>query len=269
MNMFHCPQCGAVFKEDAKFCHICGYKIPEETVQENVEPAKKSEPVEENINVETFTDVKSDEIFNVMKSGNIFNRAINIMFKPRQEWEVVAQEKPRIPMIILGYALIFSIIPIIALMIDNSFFGRLGIGFHFSIVGTIYGFFHGILFAVASLTSIIVGAVIINSIAPGFKTEKNLGRAIQLTAYSFTPMFFAAALYLIPYMSFMVILVGLYGIFLVLMGQPVIMKTPKNTQVGYFFTTIGIVYAIFFTVYWTSSAILAILFRGIYGLYWW
>ncbi len=276
MNMFICPQCGATFKEGAKFCHICGYKVPEEPSQpaeepeqENPEPEQKSEPIDDHFDVETFTDVKSDEVFSAVKSGNIFKRAINIMFKPRQEWEAVALEKPRIPMLILGYALIFSIIPLVALMINNSFFGSIRFGFHFSFAGTIYGLFHGLLFMLAAMAAIIVSAVIINALAPAFKTEKNLGRSMQLTAYSFTPMFFAAVFYIIPFMSFAVSLVGLYGIFLVLMGQPIVMKSPKNTQIGYFFTSIGILYGIFFTLFWTSSAILSVIYRTFFGLYWW
>lgn len=273
MNMFHCPQCGAAFKEGAKFCHICGYKVPEEPVQETQEPIlepipenpetkQSSEPDNENINMDTFTDVKSDEVFGAVKSGNIFKRAINIMFKPRQEWEAVSREEPRIPMLIMGYALIFSLIPLLALVVNNSFWGSIRFGIHFTLSGTIFGFFEGLMFMVSALATIIVTAVIINALAPAFKTEKNLGRAMQLTTYSFTPMFFGAAFYFIPYMSFLVSLVGLYGVFLVLMGQPVIMKTPKNTQIGYFFATIGILYGIFFTIYWTSSAILTILFHS-------
>jgi uncharacterized Zn finger protein (UPF0148 family) len=199
--MFHCPQCGAAFKEGAKFCHICGYKVPEEPSQpiqepieepiaENPESTKTSDAGNEPINVETFTDVKTDEVFSAVKSGNIFKRAINIMIKPKQEWEDVAEEKPRIPMLIMGYALIFSLIPLLALMVNNSFWGSIRFGIHFTLSGTIFGVLQGFLYMLAALATIIVTAVIINALAPAFKTEKNLGRAMQLTTYSFTPMFF-------------------------------------------------------------------------------
>ncbi|MEI6124157.1 MAG: YIP1 family protein [Bacteroidota bacterium] len=267
MDMLICPQCGATLKEGAKFCHVCGYKVPEEEqkISEPEVESKNEEPhLEEPIDVHTFTDVKPDEVFSAVKSGNIFKRAINIMFKPKKEWEIVAKETPKIPMLILGYALVFSIIPLLALIVHDSFIVY-QFTFHYYFQGTIFGVFDGFMFMISAMAAIIVGAIIINALAPAFKTEKNLGKAMQLTTYSFTPMFFAAAFYLIPYMSFVANLAGLYGIFLLLIGLPIIMKTPKNTQIGYFFTSIGILFGIFFTIYWTTSAIMGLLFKAILG----
>lgn len=274
MNPLVCQQCNAELEPNAKFCHVCGFKIQEKSeenqipVQETGSQTNSASVDQEQVDFKTFTDVKSDEVFSAVKSGNIFKRAINIMFKPRQEWTVVADEKPRIPLLIFGYTLIFSIIPVLTLMIKNSFY-HFGYKFHFGFAfqGTIYGLALGLLFAIAAIAAIIVAALIINALSTAFKTEKNFGRAMQLTTYSFTPMFFAASLYLIPFLSFLVFLAGLYGIFILLIGQPLIMKTPKNNQIGYFFTSIGILYGLFFTIYWTSTVILHTIYRGFFH-YW-
>lgn len=262
MSEIVCPQCKATLKEGALFCHVCGYKMPEEPTpsQDSAEDKK--------IDMKDFTDVKPDEVFSAIKSGNIFKRAINIMFKPKSEWEVVATEKPKVPMLIFGYSLIFTIIPVISLIIGYGLVGR-RINFVFT---TLWqqsfgaGFWEAFVFIVAAFAAIVGGAVVINALAPAFKTEKNFGRAMQLTTYSFTPVFFAGALFMLPLLSFLAHLAGLYGIFILLMGLPIIMKTPKNYQIGYFFTSIGILFGIFYTVKWTFSLLFSIISRSFYDV---
>jgi hypothetical protein len=235
MSEINCPQCQATMKEVAKFCHVCGYKVPEENSQI---------PRDEEVDMKTFTDVNSSEVISGIKSGNIFKRAINIMFKPKSEWEVVAKETPKVPMLVFGYALIFSIIPFISLIIGYGLVGRrisfLGYSHWETNFGT--GILQSFVFLIAAFTAVIVGAVIINALAPAFKSEKNLGRAMQLTVYSFTPVFFAGVFFSLPFLSVIAHLAGLYGIFVLLMGLPVVMKTPKNNQIGYFFASAGILF---------------------------
>jgi len=258
MSEIICPQCKATLKEGAKFCHVCGYKMPEETTQSQDTAENK------NIDMKDFTDVKPGEVLSAVKSGNIFKRAINIMLKPKSEWEVVAKEKPSVPMMIFGYSLIFSLISATLLIIGYGLVGR-RISFIF---GSMWqrsfgiGFLEAFVFMLAALSAIIVGAVVINALAPAFRTEKNFGRAMQLTTYSFTPMFFASIFFVLPLLSFLVYLAGLYGIFILLIGLPIVLKTPKNTQIGYFFTSIGVMYGIFFSIKWIFGLVFWAIFRA-------
>ena len=200
-----------------------------------------------------------------MKNGNIFKRAINIMFKPMQEWEAVAKEQPRIPMLILGYALIFSVIPLFSLIVGYGLVGERNIYFfdYYWHTSLLKGIVNGTIFLIATFAAIIFSSIIVNMLAPSFKTEKNLGRAMQLITYSFTPMFFGGALFIIPLLSFLVYLIGLYGVFILLIGLPIILKTPKNTQIGYFFTSIGLLYGRFFSVYWIFKTIFWAIFFAV------
>ncbi|HOY32483.1 MAG TPA: YIP1 family protein [Bacteroidales bacterium] len=256
MNEILCPQCQAALKEGARFCHVCGYKVPEETSASDSQPMQdSSQPAkEEDINMQTFTDVKPDEVVTALKSGNIFKRAINIMLKPRSEWDVVVKETPRVPMLIFGYSLILSLIPVISLILGYGLIGRKITVIWDNSFGA--GIINASVFLIAAFTAIIVGAVIINALAPAFKAEKNFGRAMQLTTYSFTPFFFSGALLILPVLTVVAELAGLYGIFVLLMGLPVMMKTPKNNQIGYFFASAGILFGIYFTVKWTFSLII-------------
>lgn len=256
MSKNSCPNCHTTIENGVKFCHVCGIKIPEENSQTS--PA-------DDVDLKTFTDVNSDEVLTGIKSGNIFKRAINIMIKPKTEWDVVAKETPKIPMLIFGYSLIFTIIPVLSLLIGYGLVGQRIHFFGYSHWETSFGtgILQSFVFIIAAFTAIIVGAVIINTLAPAFKSEKNLGRAMQLTVYSFTPVFFAGVFFTLPMLSVFAHLAGLYGIFILLMGLPVMMKTPKNVQIGYFFASAGILFGIYWTVKWTFSAIFYAIFAAL------
>ncbi len=253
MSEIICPQCKATLAEGAKFCHVCGYKLVDETAQSQDTSEDKT------IDVKDFTDVHPEEVVTAIKSGNIFKRAINIMFRPKTEWEAVAAEKPRVPVLIFGYSLFFAIIPVTSLILGYGLFGRdISVTWDNSFG---IGFLQAFIFILAAFTAIIVGAVVINALAPAFGTEKNFGRAMQLTTYSFTPVFFAGVLFFFPFLSVLANLTGLYGVFVLLIGLPIVMKTPSNNQIGYFFTSIGVLSVIYFSLKWTLGLIF-VLFSG-------
>jgi uncharacterized Zn finger protein (UPF0148 family) len=254
-----CPKCGAEFKEGAVFCHICGYNNsnPSENKTPNQEPPKQEAPktetpnMEEKMNAKTFTDVKSEEVISNVKSGNLFKRVFAIMFSPVKEWEKVAQEKPKIPMIIFGYLLILSIVAFTAIII-GYLINWWGVPFGFRpsfILPVLFSTFK----LVALIATPVIAAIIINMLCPAFKTEKNFGKALQLTAYSFTPVYVAMTICWIPglFIDFIVNLIGLYGVLILLLGYKKIFNIPTQRQVGFFFTMAGILYGVYYLLYLT------------------
>ncbi len=53
-------------------------------------------------------------------------------------------------------------------------------------------------------------------------------RALRLTAYSFTPVWLAGIFLVVPGASFLAILLGLYGFYLMWTGLPVLMQSPRD-----------------------------------------
>jgi uncharacterized Zn finger protein (UPF0148 family) len=261
--MVSCPQCGASLKEGAKFCHVCGYHLPETEQPPKQEIPAQETPKQDEFDVKTYTNVDANEVFDSVKSGGLFKRAIKIMFNPKQEWEVVAKETPKVPMLIFGYVLILSIIPLASMFLNGMLSGLIWGGFgYYMVTGIVWG----VIYLVICVAATIISAVIINALAPAFKSEKNLGRAMQLVAYSITPMFFGGLLFIFPFISFLGYLVGFYGIFILWNGITPIMKTPKERQVGYFFTSAGIVYGVFWAlwlIFWLIATL--ILLAGAIG----
>ncbi len=248
-----CPKCHAEVKEGAAFCHVCGSKLDTPPVSSpyGESPRTENSKSEEKIDAKTFTDVKSDEVIAGVKSGNLFKRVFAILFSPVKEWEKISKEKSKPALIIFGYLLILGVVAFTVIIlgdiiryfrygyIDGAYVFRLGI--------------FGVLKLIALVATPVIAAVIINSISKAFQVQRDFGKMLQLTAYSFTPVFVAWTMYLIPvvFIAHLVHVVGLYGILLFLLGFKKVLSIPPQRQVGFFFAAAGILYGVYYVMYWT------------------
>ncbi|MFA5083285.1 MAG: YIP1 family protein, partial [Hydrogenophilaceae bacterium] len=82
----------------------------------------------------------------------------------------------------------------------------------------------------------------------------------KAAAYSFTPAWLAGVLNLIPSLGVLVLLASLYGIYLLYLGLPVLMKAPEDKALPY--TVIVVVCAI---VVGVLIGVVAGLFGGMGG----
>lgn len=159
---------------------------------------------------------------------SVIDRAKNIILTPKTEWDKVAAETPNIPDIFTGYVLPLALIPTIASLIGFGFVGVLGYS-SFAL-----GIAHAVREIIVAFLAVYVGAYVIDFLAPNFSSDKNLGRAIQLVAYSFTPGWVAGIFYIIPGLMLLVLLGSLYGLYILYVGISPMMKTPQDKVGGYF-----------------------------------
>lgn len=185
---------------------------------------------------------------------NLVDRVKNIIVTPKTEWAVIEGETPNIGQIMTGYVLPLSLIPAVAKIIGLGFIGGL-LSLSYSIASGV------VAFAIAVLSVYIV-AYVIDFLAPNFGSQKNLGRAFQLVAYSSTPGWVAGVLYIFPFLGWVVMLASLYGLYLLYLGLPSMMKTPQDKVV--IFLIIAIVAVC--VVYAVVSAILGSIFFTMFGI---
>jgi len=234
--MKFCPNCGAELTAEAKFCAACGTQVVTPAAPE-VEPTpqtsyKQQEPVYDQAKEATSA-------FSEAISGktNLVQRVINIITKPKQEWEVIATEQPNAMKLIGGYALILALIPAISSFIKYGIIGSSFMGYTTRSIGS------GIQTGLVQLLSAVIGvyllAWVIDQLAPSFESEKNFGRSLQLAVYASTPQWIAGILLLFSTtMSLLVMVIGLYAIYLFAVGLPILKNTPKDKVVGYVALTI-------------------------------
>jgi len=187
---------------------------------------------------------------------NLVERAKNIIVTPKTEWDAVSAEEPNIQQILLGYVLPLALIPTIAVIIG---WGVIGI---FGFTSFTYGIAMGLVQLINAFLSVIVTGFVIDLLAPSFGSQKNMGRAVQLVAYSMTPVWIAGILNILPSIGWLAGLIGLYGLYLMYLGLTPLMKTPEDKKVGYLIVSIIILLVVYFVV----AAILTAIFMAIFGL---
>jgi hypothetical protein len=75
-------------------------------------------------------------------------------------------------------------------------------------------------------------AFAVDLLAPKFGGGRSYSSALRLTAYSFTPVWLAGIFLLVPGASFLVLL-GLYGFYLMWSGAPLLMQVPRERTLMY------------------------------------
>lgn len=261
--MKFCTNCGAEVREGVKFCPSCGTPLKSnEAAASNANNTPAQQPVSPPPPPPVYQ-APPQQQFNEPAYGNtqsnLFQRVINILIKPKEEWRVVATEKPDATKLIFGYALILAAIPAIAAFIK---YGVIGVTFWGYTTRSIAS---GVQYGLIQLISAVLGAYllawVIDLLAPSFDSEKNFGRSLQLAVYSSTPQWVAGILLLLGTgMSILIMLIGLYAIYLLAAGMPIIKQTPKEKVVGYVVVVIIALIVISFLVALIMASIVGLFF---------
>ena len=163
---------------------------------------------------------------------NIIERIKGILLRPQEEWQTIAGETTPIVDLYKNYIIVLAAIGPVA-----SFIGLSLVGVSLPMVGSYRvpiatGILHAVVQYVLTLAGVYVLALIIDALAPTFSGEKNIDQAFKLATYSYTPGWLVGIFTLIPALGILAIL-GLYGVYLLYIGLPVMMKSPKEKSIGY------------------------------------
>lgn len=194
---------------------------------------------------------------------DIVSRVQGILLKTKDEWVKIKEETVSVTELFTSYVMILAAIPAIAQFIGLSLVGRRVpfIGWYRYGIGR--GFFYAILLYVFTLVSVYVFGIVINALAPTFSSTQNMPNAMKLAAYCMTPSWVAGVLYIIPYLDILVILAGLYGIYILYLGFTApLMDTPKEKVIGYLIVSIVVVIVLMAVVWIILGAIFAV--GGVY-----
>jgi Yip1 domain len=159
-------------------------------------------------------------------------RVKNIILQPAQEWKVIEKEPTTTSELYTSYIIILAAIGPVASIIGLTLFGvstplagayRLPIG---SVIG------HAVVSYALALAGVYVFGLVINALAPTFLGTKNEIQALKVAAYSSTASWLAGIFMVVPALSFLQIL-GLYSLYLLYLGLPLLMKAPEEKALVY------------------------------------
>ena len=163
---------------------------------------------------------------------NLVDRVKRILMSPRTEWQVIDAEPATPAQLYTGYIVPLAAIGPIAQLIGYSVFGisvpfmgtyRVPIGSAITSALVTY---------VLSLAAIYVLALIIDGLAPTFNGQRSQIQALKVAAYSSTASWVAGIFSLIPGLRLLTIL-GLYSLYLLYLGLPIVMKAPREKAMAY------------------------------------
>jgi len=173
---------------------------------------------------------------------NLVARVKSILLDPTAEWPVIDQESHTVKDLYLTYLLPLAGIAALATLI-----GAMLWGYSAGPVTIRYGFGEALSFAIMGLVMtlivVYVLAWIIAALAPTFKGERNFLKAFSVAAFSMTASLVGSFFAILPALSWLIGLIGgLYSLYLLYKGLPVLMRTPSDKALGY--TVIVVIAAI-------------------------
>ena len=177
---------------------------------------------------------------------DIVQRAKNICLSPATEWPVIAAEPATPGELIGGYAAPLAAIGAIAGFIGGTIIGRTipfvghyRVPFTTGIVAAIFTF--GM-----ALVGVFVLSLVIDALAPTFGGQKNNIQALKLAVYSYTPAWIAGVLQISTVLGILAIFAAFYGIYLLYLGLPQLMRSPQDKSIAY--TAVVVVCAIVLSI---------------------
>lgn len=174
----------------------------------------------------------------------IINQAISILVNPKDALEKAKKDKFE-TMDIIIYLGIVGIPTLIGFILG---YGAIGYSTYF--LGASIG--GAIVYYILAIIGIIVFGFILNAFAPTFKSKQNKMQAMKLVAFSATPWLLAGIFYIYPPIWFLATLAGLYGLYILYIGIPIYMETPKDQQIPYLIVAI-VIFIIIMGAVWTIA----------------
>ncbi|HKG77348.1 MAG TPA: YIP1 family protein [Beijerinckiaceae bacterium] len=156
---------------------------------------------------------------------NLVDRVRNILLTPKAEWAAIDAEPASIQQIYARYVVPLALIPAVAGFIGGSIVGIGVPGVGTVRVGMLAGLLGAVLQFFLLLALVYVLALIINELATMFGGRMDIVAAFKVAAYSSTPAWLAGIFTVVPIFAFLSV-VGLYSLYLLYLGLPLLMRVP-------------------------------------------
>jgi hypothetical protein len=191
----------------------------------------------------------------------IVNQAKDIIFNPKGTMEKLKHEKLSTRDIII-YLAIVGFPTFLGILIGYGFFWWGGIG---NFIGFAFGL--AIFTYIFSIIGVVVFGFILNALSQNFKTKQNQMQALKLVSYAATPWLLLGIVNIFPAASLISLLGGIYGLYILYVGIPILMETPKENHMSYFIVGLIVYIVVMAIISWIVGLIWSSMIWGYYGVY--
>jgi len=164
---------------------------------------------------------------------NVVERVKALVVEPKIEWRAIDAEATTVHDLFTRYVLILAAIPPVAsfiglCIVGSGTFGKtvrmpLAPGVAYAVISYLF-----------SLAFVYVFAMVIHAFSPKFEGRGEFIDALKVAAYTPTPMWIAGALSIVPSLSIVGFLIGLYSLYLLYIGLPTLTEPPEDKAIPYF-----------------------------------
>jgi hypothetical protein len=150
-------------------------------------------------------------------------RLTGLVVEPRREWSAIAEEPADVVWLYRHFIAIVAAVPPAALFVRFTLAAAPSVGLTAAISRY-----------VIALASPMMTAVVVEKLAPRFRSNGSTAQALKLVAYSTAPSWVAGVFYLVPGFGRAATLVAvLFGIYLFALGLPRLLHTPREQIVPF------------------------------------
>ena len=167
--------------------------------------------------------------------------------------------------IMVNYVAVLAAIPFFATLLGNLWYYSLFARFLFAGSYLAYAFTLAILTYILYVLGVYVIGVIIQKLATNFSSSTDQVKALRLSAFIFTPFFLISILDIIPPLRVLDILGVLYGLYILYLGLPIMLGTPKDKVISYVIATVIATVIVYVVIGVIVSVITAAIFFTAFG----
>ncbi len=189
----------------------------------------------------------------------MLQRIMNIAMKPNDEWPVIAAESTNTAALYTKYIIPLSAIGPVCGFLSAAMWGQSVAFTGIKVVPAISTLLMLMIVGyLLGLVAVAVTAVIVQKLAPTFKSEGTFVDALKMVTFSNAPYWLASVITLVPIIGMLSMLVALYGLYLFYVGLPHVMKTPEDQRLPY----LGVVLVVSIVVWFVMVGLPALLVGG-------
>jgi hypothetical protein len=164
---------------------------------------------------------------------NLVERVKGLVMDPKVEWRAIDAEQHTVQDLYTRYVMILAAIPPVASFIGLSIIGSGPFGSTVR-MGLAPGVAYAVLGYLLNLGFVYVLAQVIHAFSPKFEGHGDFIDALKVAAFAPTPMWVGGIFSIIPALSIIGFLLGLYSVYLLYVGLPVLTEPPEDKALPYF-----------------------------------
>ena len=199
---------------------------------------------------------------------SIVERAKNIIFKPTDEWNVIAAEPATVGRLFTGYAMPLALILVASEILFSGLLGisaadMMGLGGDNMSMGMTAIAGMAVVGFVLSLVTLFVMGTIVKLVSPSFNGTSDKVQAMKLMTYASTPSWVVALVSWIPFLGALLSFAAIaYVVYLIYLGLHPVLGVPKEKIAG-FTVVIVLIYLVLALV--ISGIVVGLLYSTFFG----